>query len=336
MFGGALLLSKSKIKRDALQKSGLFTSIDTVSVPSSIEQPVEPYGLVCARLRMQAFAGSTDGYDAVVSVESSIDLRTHTDVVHVLVMMVSGPEIIWYTRSVEGIPFKPLWVDQLGERRTLGYDRTVGQVSGEPDEKNWMLTHCGMDRTLQITSVLKTPFQHSFSASLNYHVDFPKPGVVFKDISPLYVMPALTEFIRACTKCIGDTDQITHVVGIELRGIDLGAFLAAQLGATFIRARKRGKLPPPVVCEEYGTEYSTDALEMSATASFHGCRRVLMVDDLIATGGSMLAAVKLVRRVAPSTAPVTCFAPAYVESMWLGAKKRLKKQENVTCATLKM
>jgi adenine phosphoribosyltransferase len=125
--------------------------------------------------------------------------------------------------------------------------------------------------------------------------DFPTPGIVFKDISPLLADAGL---FAGCTGAMASpfaSDGITHVVGVESRGFILGAPIAQHLGAGFVPARKRGKLPAATHVEEYALEYGTAALELHADALPPGAR-VLLVDDVLATGGTAAAACALVER----------------------------------------
>jgi adenine phosphoribosyltransferase len=122
---------------------------------------------------------------------------------------------------------------------------------------------------------------------------FPKPGIVFKDITTLAKDP---EGLRAAVDAIADRYRnagVDVVVGIESRGFIFGAAVAYKLGVGFVPARKPGKLPAEAIRAEYSLEYGTDAIEMHRDAISRG-QRVLIVDDLLATGGTAAAAVKLV------------------------------------------
>lgn len=125
-------------------------------------------------------------------------------------------------------------------------------------------------------------------------VDFPSPGIVFKDITPLLAEP------KAFTTCLDllaerwAGERIDAVVGIESRGFIFGAALAARMMASFVPARKPGKLPRAVVAAQYQLEYGDDALEMHTDALRAGAR-VVIIDDVLATGGTASAAVTLVR-----------------------------------------
>lgn len=121
--------------------------------------------------------------------------------------------------------------------------------------------------------------------------DFPKPGIMFKDI-----MPLMRDHLPAMIKAMGegiDWNQVDVVVGIESRGFILGSALAIQHGKGFIPVRKKGKLPPPVVSETYTLEYGTDTLEMAVSDK---PLRVLLVDDVLATGGTLRATMALCER----------------------------------------
>ena len=126
--------------------------------------------------------------------------------------------------------------------------------------------------------------------------DFPKPGVVFKDITPLMAdAEGFTAVIKALAEPFRDAG-VTKVVGAEARGFMMGAPVAVELGAGFVPARKPGKLPRETVAQEYDLEYGTAELQIHADAIAPG-DKVLLVDDLLATGGTMVAQVKLVERL---------------------------------------
>ena len=126
--------------------------------------------------------------------------------------------------------------------------------------------------------------------------DYPKPGIVFKDITPLLADPAgLAEAIRRMADPFRQQD-VELVTGAESRGFIVGAAIAAELGAGFVPIRKPGKLPCATKAIEYDLEYGTDQLEIHADAVTWG-QRVLVVDDLLATGGTMRASCDLVRQL---------------------------------------
>jgi adenine phosphoribosyltransferase len=129
---------------------------------------------------------------------------------------------------------------------------------------------------------------HTFESHIRNVPDFPKAGVLFKDISPL-LQERFHEVIVAMSKTI-NWEEIDYVVGIESRGFILGAAMATLKGKGFIPVRKKGKLPPPTISESYSLEYGTDTLEMLIN---HNPGRVLLVDDVLATGGTLKAVMNL-------------------------------------------
>lgn len=129
---------------------------------------------------------------------------------------------------------------------------------------------------------------HPFESHIRSVPDFPKQGIVFKDITPL-LQERFSEVIEAMSQGI-DWSKVDYVVGIESRGFILGAAMAQLKGKGFIPMRKKGKLPPPVIAETYSLEYGTDTLEMIKEEK---PGRVVLVDDVLATGGTLKAARNL-------------------------------------------
>lgn len=126
--------------------------------------------------------------------------------------------------------------------------------------------------------------------------DFPKPGILFKDITPVLLDPQLFQRVTDAMASAYASDGITHVVAIESRGFILGAPVAQRLNAAFVPMRKPGKLPAAREREEYALEYGTDAVEVHCDA-LPPQARVLVVDDVLATGGTAAAACRLTERV---------------------------------------
>jgi len=149
---------------------------------------------------------------------------------------------------------------------------------------------------------------------------YPKQGVMFRDITTLLKDPVgfrvtINEFVNRYTAA-----KIDKVAGIESRGFIIGSALAFQLGLGFIPIRKRGKLPAETVGHDYELEYGTDRVEMHVDAVSNG-DRILLVDDLIATGGTAEAAAKLISSVGGRVVEC-CFV---IDLPDLGGRKRLER-----------
>jgi adenine phosphoribosyltransferase len=148
--------------------------------------------------------------------------------------------------------------------------------------------------------------------------DFPKPGIVFKDITPLLLNAAATDMAIGALATWARPRMVDFVVAAEARGFILGAALARELGAGFVPARKPGKLPSDTVSAEYILEYGIDALEVHADALADGAR-VLVHDDLLATGGTARALAELTQKLGAEV--VGC--AFLVELAFLGGRERL-------------
>ncbi len=149
--------------------------------------------------------------------------------------------------------------------------------------------------------------------------DWPKQGVVFRDLTTLWKNARL---MRRCTRLLNEryrNRKIQKVMGIEARGFVVGAPLAEKLNVGFIPARKIGKLPAERISEKYELEYKSDGLEVHKDAIQRG-ERVLIVDDLMATGGTALAAAKIVERLGGKVVGLAFV----VELTFLKGRERLK------------
>ncbi len=149
-------------------------------------------------------------------------------------------------------------------------------------------------------------------------VDFPKPGIVFRDITTVIHN---ARALRRTVELMADpfrNQGITMVAGIESRGFIFGAAIAMELGAGFIPIRKPGKLPAETTSESYELEYGSDAVEIHTDAIEQG-QKVLMVDDLLATGGTMAAACRLIERLGGDVVGVSFL----IELEFLGGRKKL-------------
>ena len=141
--------------------------------------------------------------------------------------------------------------------------------------------------------IAKPPTIRDLTRAIRNVPDFPKPGIQFKDITPVLADPAL---FAGCIDLLIDgfkPGQVDTVVGIDARGFIFAAAAALRLNAGFVPVRKKGKLPARTIEEEYELEYGRDVLAIHEDAIRPG-QRVLAVDDLLATGGTMAATLRLV------------------------------------------
>ncbi|MCP8937012.1 adenine phosphoribosyltransferase [Alsobacter sp. SYSU M60028] len=145
------------------------------------------------------------------------------------------------------------------------------------------------------------PFATSLKDAIRTIPDYPKPGIMFRDITTL--LGDARAFRRTVDELVQPYagTKIDKIAGIEARGFILGGAVAHQLSAGFVPIRKKGKLPHTVVSVAYSLEYGLDEMEMHEDAVAPG-ERVILVDDLIATGGTATAAVELLRRIGAEVA----------------------------------
>jgi len=148
--------------------------------------------------------------------------------------------------------------------------------------------------------------------------DFPKPGILFYDISTLLRHPDAWQVAMGRIANVVRAYNPDVIAGIESRGFLLAAPLALKLGCGFIMLRKRGKLPGEVIALDYELEYGTDRIEIQADAIQPG-QRVVVVDDLLATGGTLAAGIKLLRQVG-ATVPA---AATLIELSFLNGRQKL-------------
>jgi len=143
------------------------------------------------------------------------------------------------------------------------------------------------------------------SSAIRVIPDFPKPGILFQDITTLLLDPkAFKDTIDLFVERYKGKD-ISVVAGIEARGFIFGPPIALAIGAKFVPIRKPKKLPGEVISEEYSLEYGTDKIEMHVGAVQAG-ERALVIDDLIATGGTLCAAIRLLERVGVQIVECAC------------------------------
>ncbi len=144
--------------------------------------------------------------------------------------------------------------------------------------------------------MFEKPLVSALTESIRDVPDFPKPGIVFKDITPMLQDGPLLMRVIDHFKARYAGQGVQRIIGIESRGFIFGAALADRLGVGFVPARKPGKLPAEILREEYELEYGTDRVEIHVDAVKRG-EKVVVMDDLLATGGTAAATVELLGRI---------------------------------------
>ena len=158
--------------------------------------------------------------------------------------------------------------------------------------------------------------------------DFPKSGILFKDITPLLANHQACALITS--ELAGDTQQYSQVVGIEARGFILGAAIASHSSRGFVPFRKAGKLPHTTISKSYGLEYGVDVIEAHIDA-VQPSDSVLIVDDVLATGGTLLAAIELIYELGASISEVVVL---YEISFLKGRERILEKYPEITIRSI--
>lgn len=316
------LTSTADVKRRALQlilpySTILYAKSDAV-LP---EQPVSTeQGIACAKRRIPRFE---EAEFICISIENFLRVVDGKWVDSVCVIcMYQKNEIRCYVGGDAEID-----QELFGQYQTdvPSYEKTYGQwlkdnghctnaADWQPEGRLKQLTHCLRHLYYEKNQITA----ETLPAYIDYYADYPKVGVLFKDISPLYQHDKLPQFLDLCLNSIlGSAPQITDVFGIESRGFQLGSLIAFKLGASFHMIRKSGKLPFASKKVSYQTEYSTAEIEIG-NYNLKG-KHLLIVDDLIATGGSIAAAAQLL----PEELDKYCFTPVFVEELVGCAQEQL-------------
>ncbi len=157
--------------------------------------------------------------------------------------------------------------------------------------------------------------------------DFPKPGILFYDISTLLAHADAWSVAMGRLAKVVSRHAPDVLAGIESRGFLVAAPLALKLGLGFVMVRKRGKLPGPTVAHTYALEYGTDIVEIQSDAVVAG-QRVVILDDLLATGGTMNAAIELFRKMGADVVGAACL----IELTFLNGRQRLDVPFNALVA----
>ena len=323
-----LLCSTSTIKIQAVteffKEKEIKVDIDTFNC-DSLGLPLQPIdsSTQCAQMRLDYAReninqnikeNAKDKYDYYIAVENGLNLP----LVEECCVMIERKGVKIYEKSFCGIPtiYRDVYDDLKNEymknlkessnKLLLGHNITLGEMihkmDSSVDPKNWT-KNCGYDRVEMIKDALKIAFAHlekelnsvkQVIAAYKTYPDFPKPGVLFQDIFAVLADPTVTKTLCKIMKNRYASCKVDYIVGLESRGF-FGILLAKELEVGFIPIRKKGKLPGPVERVNYGTEYSQDTCEISTSIPENS--NVIIFDDLIATGGSIQAAIILLTKM---------------------------------------
>ena len=347
------LTTQSKVKLEAV--STIFDSTYTIielKPTTKAELPEQPVnsGMECCEKRIE-YIRDTSNYELIISIENGLETQGDNvdyikDVCYVIIEDKKGRQFRavskgtcipkeFYQRAVELTP-KDYKFKHLGLSVTSG--ETIKEKYPDIDPKNWMgsnLFGCQMDRKDQIRGPLIECLTKYLSSKILYFKDFPKPLVLFKDLSAIlcnqFDLRLLIDL--SCDRIKRKFGKIDQIIGFDARGFIYGPLLAYKLRCGFVMARKKGKLPGKTQSMSYGTEYDDDGSKIIEimddpetnkdiiTGVIKKGDRVLLCDDLIATGGTLGAGVKIVEKCGGKV--VGCFVNLHVPFYWEDAKKKL-------------
>lgn len=313
-----LLCSESPIKLKAVQNIFPDSRVDTYDC-SSLNLPNQPINSSwkCALRRLKYAMENTNNYDLYIAIESGL-VTTDWNCREECYVIIDDGSIRGNDATSCHIRTKDIKLVQkiiLDADHELGHSITFGEMLYDQklcdDPKNWMKTCLLYDRQEMIESALSHAMAdrkdglervNQINSCYKTYINFPKPGVVFHDLFGVLANSEALDNLSELLKrryLLDDQEEdqekvADYVVGMESRGF-FGVLLAQQLGIGFIPIRKAGKLPGEVETIEYGTEYSRDVCQISK--DIPSGSRVILFDDLIATGGSLKAGISLLEKL---------------------------------------
>ena len=300
-------------------------------------------GVMCARMRIEGArqeGAFHDGkYDAIISIESYVDEDMGAEMVCCIIETNDGHIKVIIDRCIS-LP-QPLYSDFKQSSAIAaswgGYSNTFGQYMVKNghchDPKNWFGRRAAL--CLAVTKLKEhegsTMTKQTIYAYLDYFKDYPKPGVLFTSLGSLMSHACnFKDFVAFMVEYIESSGvRVQYIIGLETRGIHIGAIIAHKLGVGFQMARKAGKLPNKhLLTTQYNTEYSKDAIEVAPLRALSEATSVLIVDDLIATGGSICAVAECIRQRYPGK-QISCYAPLKVSTLESMARVKIEKEASI-------
>lgn len=340
-----LLCSSSPIKLEAVK--AIFPNCNVTCMNAEINIPPQPFdsGKECAHARLKYCKAKAYPmtYDYYVAIENELHKRYALDqFVDIAQVVIEHKSILVNSDGDIGVDVPKIYFDKLHKHRNLcgylfdGFDKTLGEIIQEEnpsvDPKNWMLTLNNVNRVDQIKSSLSKALielarnQVMVKQIINKYAlypNYPKLGVVFQDFFSIlreydnieYIMDTFDRY---------QWDYVDYVIGPETRGF-FGILASVKLNVGFIPIRKAGKLPGVTDKVEYSTEYSKDVLEIQKNIPKDS--KILIFDDLIATGGSLRACCDLVEK--QGCVIVDCVVLREVTALKEQAKKTMNRSYTV-------
>jgi adenine phosphoribosyltransferase len=310
------VLSKSQVKQTAVKTSflsDLFSEIEFYSNDfSAVSQPVDNGGKYVCRKRIETFLKNNvlKENEYVLSIENYITLNC-TELAVCEMYHNNTYETVY---GVEG-KFPPFLLEKLQstaekiyqDDELIGYTNTIGKILKDflaednisIKDDNWIGFYNDFDRVEQIqTAFDKFTFKQFMKLNIKSYPDFPKKGIIFDDVLGLLADKDMIKFLRHSIKKELKSKKYDAIVGLESRGFLFGMLISDLLEIPFVPVRKEGKLPGEVFTVQYKKEYGSDVFQIQQN-SIKSDMTILIVDDIIATGGSLMASFDLIKNFSP-------------------------------------
>jgi len=294
-----LLTSKSPLKIQSV-KQCINTNNDYIETitTNGVEQPIGVRGTQDAAMYRLECAKTSDlsTYDIVLSVESGLNVNkeklTVTDFVVVLLYIPKADKIITRVGGYLTTVSDKDTIEQINSKTSFG--SLVHKQNPDIPANNWGEALAGVSRVDQMADVIIDILQvHDLFSACTVYQDFPRPGIKFLDVISLFSDPNMLHILERTTESL-ILDNTDVILGLDARGFILGGILASYYNIGFVPVRKAGKLPGETYCVSYTKEYGEDMFELQKSVDLTD-KNVLVVDDILATGGTAYAAVQLAK-----------------------------------------
>lgn len=305
-----VLLSNSMVKKQAFFTSNfrkIAQQIKCINAKTDTPQPIgdqNGYLVACQRIN-NYIAEHYDVKNIIIAIESYLD-KVDDVWYDKCVVVIRWKDTVIHTVSKTLVSFDNSLMDMLFQNSKdmpHGRDVTLGSIIGDiynTAGDNWYECYNKFDRVHHIKETLNQLIDDNKLKKLVYdnipkYPDFPKKGIIFSDVISMFSDGLIKSIIMYCIKQAINTEinyDYNYIVGLESRGFIIGSMIANELGCGFVPIRKAGKLPGETYQAKYIKEYGEDVFEIQKNALRENAR-VLVVDDILATGGSLMAAKEL-------------------------------------------